>query len=219
MVTWSCIIYDEMWSLHCTDQIAIGLVLMFLLIIQPDKLMHCTWLEPQEPQFEFNSGQISEKFFNFSSRSREFLVWVNGEFELSRFYCTSNLNNDSWLWTDTTLLHEYGISNYCIKPSMHVCGIICHLINLDLPPLVVLLPFNNSWKWLPQECISGQTLGIQQKNNWFNFMSTILPQWMKSLGQKNSFLSLCGSPKNIVNCLLFSHNILFNKTLINNKDL
>ena len=148
MVTWSCIIYDEMWSVNCTDQIAIGLVLMFLLIIQPDELMHCIWLEPQEPEFEFNSGQISEKFFNFSSRSREFLVWVNGEFELSRFYCTSNLNNDSWLWTDTTLLHEYGISNY-IKPSMHVCGIICHLINLDLPPLVVLLPFNNRWKWLP----------------------------------------------------------------------
>ena len=47
-------------------------------------------------------------------------------------------------------------------------------------------------------------------------------QWMKTLELKNSFLILCDSlfhPKNIVNCLLFSHNLLFYKTLISSKDL
>ena len=39
---------------------------------------------------------------------------------------------------------------------------------------------------------------------------------------KKSFLNLCDSlfhPKNIVNCLIFSHNLLLYKTLINSKDL
>ena len=47
-------------------------------------------------------------------------------------------------------------------------------------------------------------------------------QWMKTLEIKNSFLNLCDSlfhPENIVNCLLFSHNLLFYKTLISSKDL
>ena len=57
---------------------------------------------------------------------------------------------------------------------------------------------------------------------WDSTINFASSQWMKSLELKNSFLNLCDSlfhPKNIVNCLLFSHNLLFYKTLINSKDL
>ena len=57
---------------------------------------------------------------------------------------------------------------------------------------------------------------------WDSTINFASSQWIKSLELKNSFLNLCDSlchPKNIVNCLLFSHNLLFYKTLINNKDL
>ena len=57
---------------------------------------------------------------------------------------------------------------------------------------------------------------------WDSTINFASSQWMKSLELKNSFSNLCDSlfhPKNIVNCLLFSHNLLFYKTLINSKDL
>ena len=57
---------------------------------------------------------------------------------------------------------------------------------------------------------------------WDSTITFASSQCIKSLELKNSFLNLCDSlfhPKNIVNCVLFSHNLLFYKTLINSKDL